>query len=218
LTICPASALALAQRRLRADHREHAAHDINHRRAGAQRLAGRSGHIGEPGHKLHHFIERRTVLVGPAQKTFQRAIDQPRIPLRQIGVAAAQPVHGAGCVVFQNEVGGGRQPVEQGPALVGFQIDGEAALVAVEGQKKSRGKADAPPRRVAVGRFDLDHVGAEVGEDQARRWAHDGVAEFEHANAGKRQGLARLGISISCRHRPTRPLISISYVDGNLIS
>ena len=40
-------ALALAQRRLDGDHGERAAHDVDHRRAGAQRLAWRPRHVGE---------------------------------------------------------------------------------------------------------------------------------------------------------------------------
>ena len=42
-------------------------------------------------------------------------------------------------------------------------------------------------RRVVSPRdgLDLDHVGAEIGKHQARARTHDGVAEFEHANAGK---------------------------------
>ena len=73
----------------------------------------------------------------------------------------------------------------QRAAVVGLEVDGDAALVAVEGAEEAGGKADQPPGRVARHRLDLDHVGAEIGEDQACARTHDGVAEFEHANAGK---------------------------------
>ena len=68
----------------------------------------------------------------------------------------------------------------------GFEVDNDAALIAVESAEETRGKADQPPGRIARHRLDLDHVGAEIGEDQARARTHDGVAEFEHANVGKR--------------------------------
>src|SRR6516225_2270474 len=38
--------------------------------------------------------------------------ERDRPTVIDVVVAAAQPVHGAGCVVFQDEVGGGHQPVE----------------------------------------------------------------------------------------------------------
>ena len=65
--LAAAGALALAQRRLDADHREHAAHDVDDGRSGAQRLARRPGHVSKPGHELHHLVERRAVLVGAAR-------------------------------------------------------------------------------------------------------------------------------------------------------
>ncbi len=74
--LAAAGALALAQRRLDADHGEHAAHDVDDRRAGAQRLARRPGHVSEPRHELHHLVERRAMLVGAAEEALERAIDR----------------------------------------------------------------------------------------------------------------------------------------------
>ena len=67
--LAAAGLLALAQRRLDADHREHAAHDVDHRGAGAQRLARRPGHVSQARHELHHLVERRAMLVGAAEKS-----------------------------------------------------------------------------------------------------------------------------------------------------
>ena len=78
--------------------------------------------------------------------------------------------------------------MQQRAAVVGFEIDGEAALVAVEGAEEAGGETDQAAGRVAGRGFDLDHVGAEIGENEPRGRAHDGVSEFEHANAGQRQG------------------------------
>ena len=125
------------------------------------------------------------MLVGPAKESLERAIDEARIFSRQISIAGAEPLHGAGRVVFEHHVGGLRQAMEQRAPLVGLQIDREAALVAVEGRKEPRGETIKPAGVIAGHRLDLDHVGAEVGEDEPRRRAHDGMAEFKHANAGK---------------------------------
>ncbi len=127
------------------------------------------------------------MLVRSAQKSLERAIDDARIGLGKIRVTAAKPVHGAGRVVLDRHVGRRHQPVQQRAALTGFQIEGEAALIAVERAEEAGGKAGEPPGRIAADRLDLDHVGAEIGEDQPRARTHDGVAEFEHANAGKRE-------------------------------
>ncbi len=75
--------------------------------------------------------------------------------------------------------------MQQRAAVVGFEIDGEAALVAVESAEETGGEAGEAAGRIAADRLDLDHVGAEVGENEASARPHDGVAEFEHANAGK---------------------------------
>src|SRR5580700_8597233 len=87
--------------------------------------------------------------------------------------------------------------MQQRAAGIGFEVDGDAALVAVESAEEASSKADQPPGRIARHRLDLDHVGAEVGEDQARARTHDGVAEFEHADAGKGQGAVGIGLSVS---------------------
>ena len=88
---------------------------------------------------------------------------------------------------FSRDVRLCREVVEQRATLGIFQIDGEAALVAVECGKEACGETDEAPSRIAAGRLDLDHVGAEIGEDQAGTRSHDGVTEFEHADAGERQ-------------------------------
>ena len=108
--------------------------------------------------------------------------------MAKIAIAAAEPVHGAGRVVLDHDVGGCRQPMQQRAAFIGFEIDGEAALVAVERAEEAGGKAEQPAGGIAVDRLDLDHVGAEIGENEPRARPHDGVAEFEHANAGKGEG------------------------------
>ena len=84
-----------------------AAHDVDDRGAGAQRLAGRPGHVGKPAHELHHLVERRAVLVGAGEKAFERAIDEPRIDRRQRVIAAAEALHRAGRVILEQHVGVG---------------------------------------------------------------------------------------------------------------
>ena len=109
----------------------------------------------------------------------------PGIGLGKIRIAAAEPVHGAGRVVFDRNVGRGHQTMQQRAAFLGLQIEGEAALVAVERTEEAGGKTGKPPRRIAADWFDLDHVGTEIGENEPRARTHDGVTEFEHANSSE---------------------------------
>ena len=46
-----------------ADRAEHAAHDVVDAGAGAQRVAGAAGHVGEAAHHLHDLVERGAVVV-----------------------------------------------------------------------------------------------------------------------------------------------------------
>ena len=124
------------------------------------------------------------MLVRAAEKSLQGAIDQPRIDFRKIGIAAAESVHGAGRVVLDHGVGSRHKSMQQIAAFGRLEIDGEAALVAIEGWEEARAKADQPARRVTIRRLDLDHIGTEIGKDQACGRTHNSMAEFQHANAG----------------------------------
>jgi hypothetical protein len=68
-------------------------------------------------------------------------------------------------------------------ALGGVDVDDDAFLVAVEGAEE----ADADPRQgarlVAAGRLDLDHLGAEVGQDHPAGGPHHHVRELDDADA-----------------------------------
>jgi hypothetical protein len=74
------------------------------------------------------------------------------------------------------------------------QVEREPALVVIEHVEQRRGamRERRPPvaRVVALaGRFHLDDVGAEVGEDRACVGAGDAVAEFDDRGAGQRQSV-----------------------------
>ena len=49
--------------------------------------------------------------------------------------------------------------------------------------QKAAAEALQLARAVAIDRLDLDHLGAEVGQDHAARRAEDGVGEFDDADA-----------------------------------
>src|SRR5690242_18958347 len=119
------------------------------------------------------------MFVGSAEEAFQRTIDEPRISLGQIIVTETGPVHGAWREIYQDDVCTGGEPIKQCASFDAFEIDGEAALVAVEGGEEAGPETDEAAGRIAIGRLDLDHVGAEIGQDQACARSHNGVTELE---------------------------------------
>src|SRR4029077_14200896 len=113
--------------------------------------------------------------------------------------------------------GGGGEPIEERAAFVVFQIDCEAALVAVEGGKEAGGETDAPPGRIALRRLDLDYIGAEIGENQACARPHDRVTEFEYADAGEGEGRGILLHVSACPRRVTAGLDPAVHAEHSLV-
>ena len=178
-----AGVLALLQRQHRAEGAEHAAQDVDHRGAGAQRPARRAGHVGKPAHHLHDLVERRPLLVGAGQEALQRAVDQPRIDLLQMLGPQPALAHRARREVLDHHVGRLQQLHQHRPALGRVGIEREALLVAVEVAEEAAAEALQLARAVAVDRLDLDHLGAEVGQDHAAGRTEDGVGELDDADA-----------------------------------
>ncbi len=183
-------AVALAQRGQHADGAEHAAHDVVDRGARAQRTPAWAGHVGQAAHHLHHLVQRQPVLVRAGQEALVRDVDQVRVVARQRGVVQPQLLHQAGPEVLQQHVALARQLGRGGAPFLGGDVQHHALLVAVEGAEEADAQARQVARLVAAGRPYLDHLGAEVGQDHAAGGAHHHMREFDHADAGQRQGVS----------------------------
>jgi hypothetical protein len=68
------------------------------------------------------------------------------------------------------------------------QVDPDAPLVPVEHREEAGARAEQASRSVAVDGLDLDHVRAQVAQDQSAGRPHDHVRELDDAQApqGKR--------------------------------
>ena len=101
-----------------------------------------------------------------------RGVDDARVDLPDGLVVHAQPLHDAETEVLRNRVGLLCKPVEDGAPLVALEVQRDAPLVAVHrlevGVVLAARRAYAPPRIAARGVFDLDHLGAHVGEHHGR--------------------------------------------------
>ena len=111
------------------------------------------------------------------------------VPAAEPGVGESVDAQG-----LDEDVRRSEQAVEERTAFVVRYVQGEAALADVEVPPEDTAfrvggvaleRAEAPGRR-AAGRFDLDHVGAQVGEEAAQELAAP-IGELDDADAVQRK-------------------------------
>src|SRR5580693_4237079 len=121
------------------------------------------------------------MLIRSGEVALQRQIDQPAIMRREMFVPALQPLHRSWTVILQDNIGLFDQTVHRRLTRRFFQIDREAAFVAVERREESRAKAAQAAGVIAVGSgLYLNDISAEFGEQQTGGRPHDGVREFKN--------------------------------------
>ena len=129
-----------------------------------------------------------------------RAVDELRVAGAHRGVAEAEPIEHTRPEVLEHDVGGGRETGDDVAAAVEAQVDGDASLPAVLLGEVHREPADPRLRRageVTLGRLDLDHVGAEVGQRLAARRARQHPRQVEDANAVERTRRGTVAVSLT---------------------
>ncbi|MNN48893.1 hypothetical protein D3C81_1633930 [compost metagenome] len=119
-------------------------------------------------------------------------IDQPRVDRGQGFVIQPQPLHGLRPDVVGEHVGVLDQPQQRLPSLGRFQVQHDAALVAVQPEEERAhpviaARADGAGA-VAAGGFYLDHVGAKVAEHLRGRRAHEYGGDVHHLHTSQRTG------------------------------
>jgi hypothetical protein len=131
----------------------------------------------DAGHGLDDRGVRRPVAVRRLDRVpeaRQRQVDRRRVPLGDHVIAEAEAVHRPRLEVLADDVEAGDQRQEQLAALGSLEVDGHAALVEVVAQERGAHRAavgvdhvrERPPARLArPGVLDLDHVGAEAGQE-----------------------------------------------------
>ncbi len=122
--------------------------------------------------------------------TVGRDIDEPRIDLLELLVFDAEALGRIGPVVVHQHVGGLGELEQSLAAGILLQIEDDRALGAIaaeiEGRHPRMASRPEHTRRVAFGRLDLDHVGAEVAELlRGPRTQHDSRA-VENSHSGQR--------------------------------
>ena len=148
-------------------------------------------------------------------------MDEPRVQPTQRLVIEAEPREPADPEVLDQDIAALEQPAQDGRAVGLLEVEPDAALVPIDrevvgrGPGLARGRRRPDPRRspaagrVALGRLDLDDVGAQVAQQhRAVRPGQDGRA-IDDAQAGERTRGGWAGTSTDGSGpgpaRPTRP-------------
>jgi hypothetical protein len=150
-------------------------------------------HGGESGDGLDGVVVGGEIPVRPVRAEAQQpAVHQPRVARLQVVVAQAELAQRPRPHVGDKHVGPGDDPQQGLPAARGLEVHRETALAVVHAEE-DRAHLRVPtaaevPGHVPGRRFDLDHVGAHPGEQQAAVRPHQRAAQINDADAG--EGLA----------------------------
>ena len=166
--------------------------EIRHRHAALHRRAvGLAGHAHDAAHRLHRDVEAALARArSRLAEGRDRAIDELGLLGPERLPAKTQAIHDAGTVVLDHDVGGQDQPARRRLVRGVLEVEHDRALVAVErGEVLAEARADRRPlaQHVALGRLDLDDLGAHVGQQQAAERSRRDLAEFDDLHACKRQ-------------------------------
>ena len=132
-------------------------------------------------------------------------VDDPWVRLLDPCVSQAKPFQYARTVVLDHDVGPrGQLAGGLGPTLA-LEIQGDAAEISIGEHEEGADPVQVGlrPRPVpfpspSARRFDLDHLGAHVGQVLAGRRTEEELREREDAHAGQKPEASLLGQSTSC--------------------
>ncbi len=136
-----------------------------------------------------------------------RDINQLRVDRLERVVVDTQTRGDTGPVILQKHIGRAHEIEQHGLALRRFQIDGKAALVPVQRQKRH---VDPLPFRIARrlvalplarGRFDLDHIRAQITEALCGKWPRHRNRAVKDSIAGKDGTLALSHVGAPGKYR-----------------
>ncbi|MNN21727.1 hypothetical protein D3C81_1350590 [compost metagenome] len=194
----------------RRDRVTHAGADL-HRRA-----AVRPGDAHHAAHGLRDHVIGGPPRIGAGARArvaeaAHGAVDQARIRFAQRFVSQSEPLHHAGAEVLDDDVGTIDQLAHNADALGRLQVHGNRTLVAIDAleiaavvaQRVVFTERAGEARAVAGHGFDLDDVGAVVGQDLRAERAGEHLREVDDAQAGQRTRGLRPG-----GHAATLPMMA----------
>ncbi len=165
-----------------------------------RRAVAEAGGRGRAAGALRDVLVDLAVLVGTGAEALDRGDDHARVGLVDVLPGQPHAVERAGREILHQHVAGLDQLVEHALALRVLGVDRDRALVVVEhGEVERVGVghvAQLAARDVAdAGALDLDHVGAEPGEQLRAGRARLHVGEVEDAHACERLTVHPVGLA-----------------------
>src|SRR5581483_11561402 len=144
------------------------------------------------------------VLVWAGAEALHRGDDHARVQLMDVVPSEPHAIERAGCKVLDEHITGLDQRVEDALALRMLAVDGDRALVVVEHREVERVSTlhvdELAARDVADARaLDLDHIGAEPGEQLRAGRTRLHMREVENLHAGERLAVLAPGLGRSLR-------------------
>src|SRR5215469_13937494 len=186
------------QRRKNADRGIDAGKDIGDRYADAHRwTVGGAGHAHDAAIALRHQVISRTPRRGTGlPETGHRAIDQPRIGRAEALIVETEFGEAADLEILDQHIGPRGDLLHQTLALGRGEIQFNGTLAAVGAMEIGRievaavgarheRRAPGPGIVAIAAAFDLDHVGAKVGEDLSGPRTGQNAGEFEYAQSSQ---------------------------------
>ena len=196
--LAPPGDLARVQRRQHGDCAEEPAGEVAHGDARADRRpAGLAGDRHAAAIALGHHVEGGAVAVGPLfAEAGHTARDDAGVERGERRVVDAEPLRNARTEVVDDDVGLGRERVEESTALVPLQVDAGALFVAIEGAEvwphalvavAGVVGEQAAGHLAAARRLHLDRLGAEIRQQHRREGTRQHMRQVEHHDV--REGL-----------------------------
>ncbi len=193
----PPGALALQEGGEHAVGAVHPGEEIADRHPHPLRVVrARSGQGHEPRLALGDLVVAGAAALGSVvAEAGDRQHDQARVELGQVVGRETEPVQGAGTEVLHEDVGAADQLGEDGPAVVGLEVEGDGLLVAVAGQEVGRnvgavrsGNERRSPGAglvTATGGLHLDHPCTQVGHHHGSVGSREGPGEVDDDRPGQ---------------------------------
>ena len=151
-----------------------------------RRAVRKPRHAHGAAHGLRDGLEALEVGVGAVgAEALDGGIDQPRIDFLQLLPAKPHPVERARSEILDQHVGAGDQFAEQLLALVGLEVEGQAALVGVEDEEEQLVIVLGAGDIAAFGLLELDHVGPEKRQHLRARRARLVVRHVDDTETGE---------------------------------
>ena len=152
------------------------------------------------GHDVHPRLVSQRAVLSPSRGGH---VNESWVDNAKLLVVEVEVGHGARAQVLDDDVGGRDQLAKDLLAAIRLEVDRDRPLVAVEAHERGALAIDQRRRHAhlvaAVGVFDLDHLGPEVGQLHAAERRRHVVADLEHADAGERRR------AIAHRRPPSSP-------------